>query len=173
MAAKQKDLSAQEISERTAVLKRFRELLKAQRDRFQAYLVLLEKQKDSIEKGAAEDLLHHVELEEKIVADIFSIQKVIDPLENMYRDIGAVVSAPNAGSRQTGSRETEEVTNIKSALEDLKKEAIVRSKRNKDLLSKRMNELRSEIKTLRASPYNRQRSAHSAGPAPSIVDIRG
>ena len=78
-------LSQSELNQRVAVIKRFKELLKAQRDRFQSYLSALDKQKDVIERGTADDLMRHVELEEKIVADIFSIQKVIDPLEEMYR----------------------------------------------------------------------------------------
>jgi len=155
------EITKQEIGQRTAVLKRFRELLKAQRDRFKAYLDILDRQKDTIEKGAADDLIRHVELEEKIVADIFSIQKVIDPMEEMYR----AITGPARQAADHG-----EVNSIKSALNELKKEAVVRSKRNRELLSKRMIELRSEIKSLRSSPYNRQRPAYSN---PSVVDIRG
>ena len=77
------NISPAELKKRVDVLKRFKELLKAQRDRFHTYLDTLDRQKDVIEQGSAEDLLKHVELEEKIVADIFSMQKVIDPLELM------------------------------------------------------------------------------------------
>ena len=165
MAVVKQDLSPEEISRRTAALKRFRELLKAQRDRFQTYLDVLDRQKTMIEKGNAEDLIRHVELEEKIVADILSIQKVIDPMEHLYR-------AVNKGSGKV-LKENDEVADIKSALENLKKEAAARSERNKNLLSKRMIELRSEIKSIRADPYNRQRSAYSNQGVASVVDIKG
>jgi uncharacterized small protein (DUF1192 family) len=150
-------LSAGELKQRVAVLKRFKELLKAQRDRFSAYLNALDKQQDVIKSGSADDLLHHVELEEKIVADIFSIQKVIDPLEKMYQPVTPEPS--------------DEVASLKEALEGLKVEAVVRSERNKELLARRMAELRTEIKTLRANPYNRR--GHDTAAAPTQIDIRG
>jgi hypothetical protein len=167
MAVKRKELSAEEVSQRTAVLRRFKELLKAQRDRFRNYIEILDKQKSTIEHGSADELIRHVELEEKIVADIFSIQKVIDPMEEMYqaaRVIGPAMPAP---------LEADNVDSLKSALEGLKAEAISRSERNKNLLSKRMIELRAEIKNIRANPYARQRTAYSDSAAPTLVDIRG
>jgi hypothetical protein len=69
--------------------------------------------------------------------------------------------------------ESDNVDSLKSALEGLKAEAISRSERNKDLLSKRMVELRAEIKNIRANPYARQRGAYSDSTAPTMVDIRG
>jgi hypothetical protein len=154
------EISQDELSRRVAVLKRFRELLIKQRERFKDYLEVLDKQKNVIEKGSAEDLLAHVELEEQIVADIFSIQKVINPLEDMYR-----TSYPEKEA---------EVPQLKAALEELKAEAVLRSERNKELLSKRMAEIRSEIKSLRNNPYAAsRRSAYSASETASLVDIKG
>jgi hypothetical protein len=160
-------LPQEEIQRRVAVLKRFRELLRAQRDRFREYLHVLDKQKDIIEKGRAEDLITHVELEEQIVSDIFAIQKVINPLEDMYHTLTGAASPalPDAASA--------ELPGLKSALEALKTEAAVRSERNKRLLSKRMEELRSEIKSLRNNPYKAQRSVYSDSPPPSLIDIKG
>jgi hypothetical protein len=168
MAVKRIELSKEEVSQRTAVLRRFKELLKAQRDRFRNYIEILDKQKNTIEHGSADELIRHVELEEKIVADIFSIQKVIDPMEEMYkaaRIMGPVMPA--------APLEADNVDSLKSALEGLKAEAISRSERNKNLLSKRMVELRAEIKNIRANPYARQRNAYSDSAAPTLVDIRG
>ena len=168
-------ISPEELAQRVAVLRRFRTLLQEQRDRFYSYLDVLDKQQDIIEAGSAEDLLTQVELEEKIVADIFSIQKVIDPLEDMYQ---AVISgfSPSAGGTaafQPGG--ADDVPDLKAALEDLKNEAVIRSTRNKELLSRRMVELRSEIKALRDNPYaaNARRSAFSGGGSASLVDIEG
>ena len=158
-------ISPSELNQRVAVIKRFKELLKAQRDRFSAYLDALEKQKDVIERGTADDLLRHVDLEERIVADIFSIQKVIDPLEKMYQS--ARQEAPIKKGKQQGG---DEVSGLKEALDGLKVEAVVRSERNKELLSKRMAEIRSEIKSLRRNPY-RNRNDNNA--ASGHIDIRG
>jgi hypothetical protein len=162
-------ISPDELAQRVAVLKRFKILLTQQRDRFRSYLEVLDKQKDIIETGSAEDLLAHVELEEKIVADIFSIQKVINPLEDMYR--AAISTYGNRGAME----DSLDVPDLKSTLEDLKNEAVVRSTRNKELLSKRMVELRTEIKTLRNNPYAAagRRSMYSDSGKASLIDISG
>ncbi|MCL2007143.1 MAG: flagellar biosynthesis protein FlgN [Treponema sp.] len=148
-------ISAAELQQRVAVIKRFRELLRAQRDRFQVYLNTLDRQKDIIENGNADDLIRHVEMEEKIVEDIFSIQKVIDPLELMYNS----------------TKKDDEVSNLKDVLEGLKSEAITRSARNRDMLAKRMVEIRSEIKSLKTNAYTRRN--FDSGPKPTVVDISG
>ncbi|MDR2185374.1 MAG: flagellar protein FlgN [Treponema sp.] len=161
-------LSAEELSQRIAVIKRFREMLQAQRDRFREYLHVLDKQQDVIERGDTEALLSHVELEEHIIKDIFNIQKVIDPLENMYHDL------PAPGGKTSASAGGEaEVTGLKAAVERLKQEAVIRSERNRGLLSKRMTEIRSEIKSLRGNPYAARRSIYAGGGSPSIIDVKG
>jgi len=168
------DIDSAELAQRVAVLKRFKTLLSQQRDRFHNYLDLLDKQQNVIESGSAEDLLSYVEIEEKIVADIFSIQKVIDPLEEMYysvvsgqkpQKIPAVSSSENLNQ--------EEVPGLKASLEKLKSEAVIRSTKNKELLSKRMLELRSEIKSLRNNPYSASRRVLDNSNAASLVDIKG
>jgi hypothetical protein len=160
-------ISAGELSQRVAVLRRVRTLLTEQRNRFQSYLEALDRQQQVIKTGTTEELIGHVELEEKIVADIFSIQKVIDPLDEMYRVIysGGADLPGYAGSG-------DEVSGLKSALEELKNEAAARSGRNRDLLFRRMAEIRSEIKALRSNPYL-QSSRSAFAPSPTLVDISG
>ena len=165
-----KNLSPNELSQRVAVLKRFKELLKAQRDRFRAYLDAMDSQKEVIQNGTADDLLQHVELEEKIVADIFSIQKVIDPLDEMYRSIRADSAGQKSGRKVSSD---DEIISLKEALEGLKAEAVVRSEENRGILAKRMAELRSEIKTLKSNPYARPRASLNNLSAPSQIDIKG
>jgi hypothetical protein len=179
IAKNEADLDPVEVRRRVAVLKRFRELLRQQRDRFAEYLEVLDKQKNVIESGSADELIAHVELEEKIVSDIFSIQKVIDPLENMYQALlpsketkGRVPFSASVSSVSSVSIEEKEVPGLKSVLEELKAEAVVRSERNKGLLAKRMEELRLEMKSQRANPYALRRSVYSRETA-SLVDIKG
>ncbi|GHV06674.1 hypothetical protein FACS189485_15590 [Spirochaetia bacterium] len=161
-------ISPEEFSRRVAILKRFRSLLTEQRDRFRSYLEVLDKQQDVIETGSAEALISHVELEEKIVADIFSIQKVIDPLEEMYRAVVNTVPPQEPHGR-------DDVPSLKSALEGLKNEAAARTTRNRELLSRRMSEIRSEITALRNNPYaaSARRSAFSGAGTASLIDIKG
>jgi len=186
------DLSSEEVKRRVAILKRFRELLCQQRDRFRQYLTVLDKQKDVIENGDTDQLMAHVELEEQIVGDIFAIQKVIDPLEAMYQvafpngsggsyaAVGTVGASSTAGTENSGgfNRITgqvtlqEDVPDLRAALEELRAEAVIRSGRNKDLLAKRMEELRQEMRTLRSNPYAIHRPSYSDNSA-SLVDIAG
>jgi len=163
-------ISPDELAQRVAILRRFKILLAQQRDRFRAYLEILDKQQEIIESGGTDELLAHVDLEEKIVADIFSIQKVIDPLEEMYH---AVVSGNS--SVQPAVHADDEVPSLKAALEDLKSEAVIRSSRNKELLSRRMVELRQEIKTLRNNPYTQavRGSGYGSSQTATLVDIQG
>jgi DNA-binding transcriptional regulator GbsR (MarR family) len=158
------EIDSAELSQRVAILKRFKKLLAQQRDRFHNYLDLLEKQQSVIESGSAEDLLNYVDIEEKIVADIFSIQKVIDPLEEMYNTV--------VSGTQKAKPQSDEVPGLKASLEKLQTEAVIRSTKNKELLSKRMLELRSEIKALRNNPYAAKRSGLNSG-TPSLIDLKG
>lgn len=157
------DIDSAELAQRVAVLKRFKTLLTQQRDRFRTYLNLLDKQQNVIESGSADDLLSFVEIEEKIVSDIFSIQKVIDPLEEMY----------NSLMPARADSFNDDVPDIKASLENLKSEAVIRSAKNKELLSKRMVELRTEIKSLRNNPYSTGRTAYSESNKASLIDIQG
>jgi DNA-binding transcriptional regulator GbsR (MarR family) len=161
------DIDSAELAQRVAILKRFKILLTQQRDRFKNYLELLDKQQGVIESGSPEDLLKYVEIEEKIVADIFSIQKVIDPLEEMYYSISGKDPEKLTPENQ------DEVPGLKASLERLKSEAVIRSTQNKELLSKRMVELRSEIKALRNNPYAKGRPSFGAANTASLVDIKG
>jgi hypothetical protein len=153
-------MTAEELTQRVAVLKRFRELLQSQRDRFREYLNVLDKQQETIEKGDTEALLSHVELEEHILRDIFNIQKVILPLEAMYHTL-----SPADGEG--------EVSSLKVSLEGLKREAAARSERNRGLLSLRMAEIRQEIKSLRGNPYAARRSIYADTLSPSLIDLKG
>ncbi|MCL2185156.1 MAG: flagellar biosynthesis protein FlgN [Treponema sp.] len=162
------EIDSTELAQRVAVIKRFKTLLTQQRDRFRSYLDLLDKQQGVIESGSADDLLAYVEIEEKIVADIFSIQKVIDPLEEMY------YSLSNQRIPLTDNNSSDEVPSLKESLEKLKNEAVVRSTKNKELLSKRMVELRTEITSLRNNPYVSSTKRSSFGTnTSSLVDLQG
>jgi ATP-dependent Lon protease len=154
-------MTAEDITPQAAVLKRFRELLREQRDRFREYLTVLDKQQDAIEGGAAEALLAHVDLEEHLVQDICNIQKVIERLEALYRTLSPRDPAGDA-----------EVSGLKASLEGLKQEAATRSQRNRDLLAERMTEIRSELKSLRGNPYAR-RSIYADTGTPSMIDLKG
>jgi hypothetical protein len=142
-------------------------MLRTQRERFQEYLTVLDRQQDVIARGDTEALLSYVELEEHIVKDIFNIQKVIDPLERLYRDLASF------GMAKAHAGEEAELQGLKTTVDRLKKEAAANAKRNRDLLSRRMAEIRSEIKSLRGNPHAARRSIYADSGAPRMIDIKG
>jgi hypothetical protein len=152
-------VSEAEVASRVLLLKRFRSLLLQQRERFKSYVSVLDKQKDKIESGSVEDLIVHVELEEKIIGDIISIQKVIEPMKAVIPG-NIIAAAPD-------------VEHISSTIEALRTEAAARVVRNKNLLSTRMGEIRTELNALRANPFSRRKSPFASEETPSLIDIKG
>lgn len=153
-------LTDQEISQRVAVLKRFRELLERQREKFSSYLNVLERQKADIESDDVDALVSHVEIEQAIVSEIFTFQKVIDPLEDMYRAAYHVADMPS------------DIPQIQANLGLLKEEVLKRNQENRALLKRKMGVIRQEITGLR-NPFSKAKSVYGAPAEPSIIDIRG
>jgi hypothetical protein len=151
----------EEISKRVAVLKRFRDLLLKQRQRFQHYINLLDKQKETIEGGSAEDLVAHVELAEKINADILSLHKAIGPIHTLYTAV------------RGNTDDDKEIQDLNATLENLKVETSRRAERNKNLLQNRMVMIRNELKTLRNSPASKRKSIYAENNGAALIDIKG
>ena len=151
-------LNDSEIAERVAVLKRFRTLLEKQRLKFREYLTVLEKQEKSIADENSDAVLRHTELEESIIAEIFTIQKVIDPLEYMYTNI----------CRNT---EHSDIPHLKTDLDDLQKRVLAQNKKNRELLRTHITGLRQQIASLKR-PYAHKESIY-AGTArtAALVDL--
>ena len=150
-------LNDSEIAERVAVLKRFRTLLEQQRLKFREYLTVLEKQEKSICDENTDAVLQHTELEESIIAEIFTIQKVIDPLEYMYTNIC--------------KNEHSDIPHLKTDLDDLQKRVLAQNKKNRELLQTHIIGLRQQIASLKR-PYAHKDSIY-AGTArtATLVDV--
>jgi hypothetical protein len=145
-----------EISERVAILHKLKRALLAQRDKFSRYLTVLEKQEEDIIERDTERLKAHVELEQSIVGEIFTFQKVIDPLKEIYR-----MAYPE--------RETE-IPKIEESLDHLRRIVLDRNEKNRDLLREHMGVIRKEIVDLRSRKG--RKPAWSVPPAPSLIDVR-
>ena len=143
-----------QTDQKIAVLKRLREMLLRQKEKLQNYLSLLEQEEGSIVHGETERLLVQVEMEQTIIADIFTLKRVIEPLETLYQ-------AAYPGTEST-------VPALKDALEDIGRQVIARNSHNRELLRERMDDLRREITSLRAWP--KAGSPFAAG-VPRLVDI--
>ncbi len=142
-----------ETQEKVAVLKRLRDMLVRQRGRFQAYLDVLEQEASSIERGDAESLLLQVEMEQTIIAEIFALKKVIAPLEVLYH-------AAYPGTEDS-------VPRLKAVLDSMGTEIAAHNGRNRKLLRDRMEDLRSEIRSLRTWP----KAAYPSPADPRLIDV--
>ena len=129
--------------------------------KFERYLLVLDHEKADIESGDIDRLVAHVELEEQVVSDIFTFQKVIDPLEDLYRAV-----YPQGGA------ENDELPELKRSLVELRGEVLKRNEENRVLLKQRMEALRTEISGLRI-PMSARRSVYAGSGGGSVLDIQG
>ena len=159
-------LSQAEIDERAAILRRFREALIRQRERFRSYLTLLEEQEQSDGLDTrAEQLEIHLQMEQEIVREITTFEQVIEPLELMYRERGGHLTPRELPS---DTAETADFSRLRSALDRTRDEIRTRSIQTRDLLKRQLTALRTEIDGLRVMQHGRR----SFDPAqPTTVDI--
>ena len=151
-------LSRQKDDQRVAVLKRFKALLQEQRKKFSDYLVVLETQERSIHEENIDALVHHTELEQSIIGDIFTIQKVIDPIEEMYR-----LGMPD--------KDDTEVVRLKSDLNKLQSQVIDQNQKNRELLQSRMADLRQEMISIKPDYRYSKQALSKQEVSASLVDI--
>ncbi len=154
----QQELTQQQIEERKAVLKRFRQMLEQQRVKFREYLVVLEKQAELIGTDNIDAMLSHTEIEQSIVSEIHTIQKVIDPLEDMYR-----VAHPEQSEA--------EIPRLKADLGQLRSDVLAQNEKNRDLLKSHMQVLRQKVISIQ-NPYAKRSSIYASNAqTASIIDI--
>ena len=154
----QQELTKEQLEERVAILKRFRQLLEQQRQKFRDYLVVLEKQAEMIGTENVDAMVQHAEIEQSIVSEIHTIQKVINPLEDMYRTVNPEI-------------EDAEIPKLKTDLEQLRKDVLVQNEKNRELLKCHMTMLRQQVVSLK-NPYARRTSVYaSSAETATIVDI--
>ena len=149
-------LTKDEVDRRVALLKRLKTTLTEQREKFHKYMLVLDAEKVSIEDDKVETLRAQVELEGNLVAEIQSFQKVIDPLEAVWR--------------QSYTVDDQEVAQLKQSLAHLKTQVLEKNQMNRTLLSARMAHLQNEIQRVRPNvrgrnPYTGQRAVST------LVDI--
>jgi len=143
-----RDLTAEQVAERVAILKRFRELLEKQRAKFREYLVVLEKQETVIGAEDVDAIVHHTELEQSIVSELSNIQKVIDPFERLYRDVHPEASETDIPALQTD-------------LARLQAEVLEQNAKNRELLKSHMVTLRQKVMSLN-NPYAKKTSVYAS-----------
>jgi hypothetical protein len=149
------EIDEDEFRQRVSILRRFRELLLQQREKFRNYLLVLEKEEEAITGGEIEKLESHVEMEKQIVKEIYAFQKVIDPLELMYSQAYPV--------------DEREIPRLKASLDELKTTVLKHNEKNRELLHEQLKLLRQEIQSLRLP--NNNKSLYAGAGVPSMVDV--
>ena len=147
-------LDAKVVEQRVAVLKRLKQLLLRQREKFRSYLEVLDHQETDIIGNDTDKLTVHMELEQSIVQEINSFQKVIDPLDDMYR-----MAFP--------ARDTE-IEPIRESLSKIRTEVLDRNRQNQDLLRSSMSEIRQNIADLRS--LKKLTNPIAPEPTPTLID---
>ena len=144
------EISQEELNERVAILRRFRTLLEQQRGKFKEYLDLLEKQQKSISEENPESLIAHTELEQQVVKNIASLQKVIVPMSNMYKSVSA----------NNNDKEAQSILQLQNELTDLQEKVLKQNEINRDLLRVHIESIRSQIQNFK-NPYRNARSVYA------------
>lgn len=145
------EISQEELAERVAIIKRFKALLVEQRGKFQEYLTVLEKQQDSITAENPDKLLAHTELEQQIVRNLSSLQKVIVPMKKLY----------NTNSSADSVQEEAEIKKIQDDLSDLQMKVLKQNEINRDLLRVHIDKLRTQMDNFK-NPYKNNRSVYAS-----------
>ena len=147
-----KELSKEELDERVAILKRFRKLLEQQRNKFQEYLMVLESQEGKIAEENTVSIMAHTELENQIVKNLASLQKVIVPMQGMYNAI--VPGVPVADNAK--------VEQLQLDLANLQKQVLAQNERNRSLLQSQMNKIKNQLGGMNLmNPYRGRSSVYA------------
>ena len=150
------EISQEELNERVAILRRFRTLLEQQRGKFKEYLDVLEKQHKSISEENPESLIAHTELEQQVVRNIASLQKVIVPMANMYKSVAASGNAVSENDK----KEAQSILQLQDELTDLQEKVLKQNEINRDLLRVHIESIRTQIQNFR-NPYRNARSVYA------------
>ncbi len=137
-------IEGDELKERVNILKKLRETLLKQREKFRTYLEVLEQEEKAIADDDLDRLEAHIAIEKSVVNEITNFQKVIEPLDELYKKF-----FPES---------EDSIPKLKESLERMRVKVLERNKRNQLLLKEKMELVRSEIKSLRmkvqvTSPY--------------------
>lgn len=144
------------LAHNDAVVTRLRTLLERLRASFSEYLLLLEHEEAAIVNGDIEKLEQHIRIEQRIVAEILALRRVIAPLEEMYTE--------------STDLDVPDIPALRDSLDRMHERVRERTARNRALLRDRMTATRLELSELRV-PAGRWLS--DAADDPSLFDVTG
>lgn len=143
-------LSQEELNERIAILKRYRTLLEQQRNKFQEYLNVLEKQSDAIAGHSVEKAAVHSQIEDQLVSQLAHLQKVISPMEKLYEEKHVSAMA----------FDNDPIPDLKNELNRLKERVLTQNYQNREMIQERLIETKPVVQNFR-NPYSKARSIYA------------
>lgn len=143
------ELTKEELEERVSILRKFKALLEQQRNKFREYLTVLEKQEASIKSENPELLLAHTELEQQVVKNLSSLQKVIIPMSKMYKNLNI----------SSGNEDSQSIKEIQNELTSLQNKVLEQNKINRDLLRVHIESIKMQIQNFK-NPYKNLRTVY-------------
>lgn len=148
------NLSQEELDERIAILKRYRALLEQQRNKFQEYLAVLEKQSDAISTRSTEKIAAHTQIEDQLVAHLANLQKVISPMEKLYEEKHVSAGLPSSAF------DSDPIPELKNELARLRERVLMQNQMNREMIQERLIETKPVIQNFR-NPYSKARSIYA------------
>ena len=142
--------------DRQNIVRKLREALSRQRDRLIGYLQQLERQERAIHDEDLAPLREHVAVEQEAMAEMHALQRVIEPLEELY-----AAASP---------RRESSVPALRRSLSAVREKVLARNEVNQQLLRERLSAVREEIHELRGRTS--QASPFADIGAPSLLDVR-
>lgn len=143
------ELTKEELEERVSILRKFKALLEQQRNKFREYLTVLEKQEASIKSENPELLLAHTELEQQVVKNLSSLQKVIIPMSKLYKNLNI----------SSGNEDSQSIKEIQNELISLQNKVLEQNKINRDLLRVHIESIKMQIQNFK-NPYKNLRTVY-------------
>lgn len=145
------NLTQSQIDERVAILKRFRTLLEKQREKFREYLASLEAQEKFIESNNTNAIVAHAELEQQVVANISSLQKVIVPMGELY-------NSTNASNVSAEAKKS--IEEVQKDLTVLQEKVLQQNEKNRKLLRMSIDLVKEQIAQIK-NPYKNTQSIYA------------
>lgn len=139
------------------IAKKIRENLLEQKRRLENYLTILEHENTDIKSKDADSLSLHIGIEKEIITELSQLKVILEPLEVMYQ------SSP--------LKKDLSLSDLKKTIDKLSKDVAEKSSVNRDNLQIVLNNLRSNIKTVKSRSGYTNTSYAAAGSG--ILDING
>ena len=144
-----------EVKQKKSISIKLRKILIRQLEKYKSYRNLLEQEEKAIIKGDTDKIEVYIQLEHSIIREIYSIQKIIHPLEKSFFKV---------------SPENEElIEKLHNSIEQMRKQVLLKNKSNRILLKKQLTFLKQEINSLRVKI--KSNSHHFNLDTPAVVDI--